>query len=195
MHGNRRDRLNLKGPVERRLHRRPANHLIERHVRTKVERERRPRVRSTPLDMAPDLFDAIDPQTAEPSEQFFWCVNDCLDDPGLTNQTSTTSDEEQDRRPRDRDPQCGWVAIVGILGPEQELFGSIGWAEQGELLRWEVEHRLRPFRSDGHNQGARARRFYERRAWSARGEISNDELQLVLTEYRLALQEGEPVRR
>jgi GNAT superfamily N-acetyltransferase len=42
---------------------------------------------------------------------------------------------------------------------------------------------------------ARARRFYERRKWSAGGEMWNDELQLVLTEYRLALQEGELVRR
>ncbi len=34
---------------------------------------------------------------------------------------------------------------------------------------------------------ARARPFYERRGWSPRGELWNDELQLVLTEYRLAL--------
>jgi hypothetical protein len=33
----------------------------------------------------------------------------------------------------------------------------------------------------------RARRFYERRAWSARSEEWNDKLQLTLTEYRLHL--------
>ncbi len=34
---------------------------------------------------------------------------------------------------------------------------------------------------------ARARRFYERHGWSAHGELWNEELQLMLTEYRLPL--------
>jgi GNAT superfamily N-acetyltransferase len=33
-------------------------------------------------------------------------------------------------------------------------------------------------------QHARARRFYERRGWSARGELWNEALRLVLTEYQ-----------
>ncbi len=42
----------------------------------------------------------------------------------------------------------------------------------------------RLFTPSGH---ARARRFYERRGWSATEEEWNDELTLMLTEYRLAL--------
>jgi hypothetical protein len=34
---------------------------------------------------------------------------------------------------------------------------------------------------------ARARRFYERRGWSAAGEDYNEELALTLTEYHLRL--------
>lgn len=37
----------------------------------------------------------------------------------------------------------------------------------------------------------RARRFYERRGWSADDEVWNPELQLVLTEYRLMLLAGQ----
>ncbi len=38
----------------------------------------------------------------------------------------------------------------------------------------------------------RARRFYERRGWSAHGEQWSDELRLVLTEYRRAVARPEP---
>ena len=46
------------------------------------------------------------------------------------------------------------------------------------------------------SQQARARRFYERRGWSPRGDLWNHELQLELTEYKLTLKEaGNPRRR
>jgi GNAT superfamily N-acetyltransferase len=45
------------------------------------------------------------------------------------------------------------------------------------------------------SQQARARRFYERRGWSPQGELWNQELQLVLTEYNLTLQKAGNPRR
>jgi GNAT superfamily N-acetyltransferase len=101
------------------------------------------------------------------------------------------------RRRRPGEPPGDWRARTLIPGVAHlsQLFVLPDWWGRGvaPLLHDAAtgEMRARGFRFARlftPSLHARARRFYERRGWAAVGEEFNDELDLDLTEYRLALE-------
>ncbi|HWF36688.1 MAG TPA: GNAT family N-acetyltransferase, partial [Solirubrobacteraceae bacterium] len=97
---------------------------------------------------------------------------------------------------RRRTPGQAWASSVATPGLAHlwQLFVLPAWWGQGvaAMLHEEavVEMRARGYQAARLYTPAlhaRARRFYERRGWQATGEQWNEELTLMLTEYRLRL--------